>query len=50
MLLICLRQMLVTDINKNKVLNWNAKIQFVMKSYLKTLKRLKNQNSENTPM
>ena len=50
MLLICRRQMFVTDTNENKVLNWNTKIQIVTKSYLKTLKRLKNQNSENTPL
>ena len=33
--------MSVTDINDNKVLNWNTKIQIVIKSYLKTLKRFK---------
>ena len=41
--------MSVTDTNENKVLNWNAKIQIAMKSYLITLNRLKNQNSENIP-
>ena len=41
MLLICRLQMSVTDINDNKVLYWNRKIQIVMKSYLKTLKRFK---------
>ena len=50
MLLICRRQMSVTDVNDNKVLNWNTKIQIVTTSYLKTLKRFKNQNSENIPM
>ena len=49
MLLICHRQMSVTDTNENKVLNWNTKIQIVTKSYPKTLKRLKNL-SENIPM
>ena len=34
--------MSVTDTNENKVLKWNMKIQTVAKSYLKTLKRLKN--------
>ena len=34
--------MSVTDTNENKVLNWNKKIQIAMKSYLITLKRLKN--------
>ena len=48
--LICHRQMFVTDANENEVLNWNTKIQIVTKSYLKTLERLKNQNSENIPM
>ena len=33
--------MSVTDTNENKVLNWNKKIQIAMKSYLITLKRLK---------
>ena len=41
MLLIYRLQMSVTDINDNKVLNWNTKIQIVIKSYLKTLKRFK---------
>ena len=50
MLLIFRQQMSVTDTNENKVLKWNTKIQFVTKSYLKTLKRLKNQYSENIPM
>ena len=39
--------MSVTDTNENKVLKWNMKIQNVTKSYLKTLKRLKKQYSEN---
>ena len=42
--------MSVTDINDNKVLNWNPKIQILTKFYLKTLKRLKNKTSENIPM
>ena len=50
MLLICRPQMSVTDINDNKVLNWNPKIQILTKFYLKTLKRLKNKTSENIPM
>ena len=41
MLLICRQKISVTDINENKVLNWNTKIQIVTKSYLKTLKTLK---------
>ena len=41
--------MFVTDTNENNVLNWNTKIQIVTKSYLKTLKRLKDV-SENIPM
>ena len=45
MLLICRWQMFVTDTNEDKVLNWNTKRQIVTKSYLKTLKSLKNQNS-----
>ena len=49
MLLICHQQMFVTDTNENNVLNWNTKIQIVTKSYLKTLKRLKDV-SENIPM
>ena len=47
MLLIFRRQMSVTNTNENKVLKWNTKIQTVTKSYLKTLKRSKNQYSEN---
>ena len=50
MLLICRGQMSVTDTNENKVWNWNMKIQIATKSYLITLKRLKNQNSENIRM
>ena len=38
--------MSVTETNKNKVLNWNTKIQIAMKSYLITLKRLRNPNSK----
>ena len=34
--------MSVTDTNENQVLNWNKKIQIAIKSYLITLKRLKN--------
>ena len=41
MLLMCRRQMSVTEINENQVLNWNTKIQIITKSYLKTLKTLK---------
>ena len=47
MLLIFRRQMSVTDTNDNIVLKWNTEIQIVTKSYLKTLKRSKNQYSRN---